>query len=111
MFKMKQSAARTLKNIPVIFNIPNDNGGITKTTRHVDYLVLDQSAIDAGIEAEETLAKKVVVGWSDFTGEDGKPLEFSASALDELLEMKFAQKALMETYFKVISGEKPRKGN
>lgn len=111
MYKMKQSAAHILKAVPVIFSIPNDNGSITKTTRHVDFLVLDQSAIDARIESDEPLIKKVVVGWTDFNGEDGKPLEFSESALDELLEMKFAQKALMETYFKAISGEKPKRGN
>lgn len=111
MYKMKQSAAHILKGIPVHFNIPNENGTITKTVRHVDFMVLAQSEIDSAIEAEDVLARKVVVGWNDFTGEDGKPLEFSASALDELLEMKFAQKALMETYFKAISGEKPKRGN
>lgn len=111
MFKIKKSAAHILKAFPVLFNIPNESGSVTKTTRHFDFLVMSQTEIDAAIEAGDDIAKKAVVGWNDIKDEADKVLEFSDTALNELLEMKFARAALMETYFKAISGEKPKRGN
>lgn len=90
MFKLNQSATFRW---PVEVNVMTDGGKHTKQTFDADFLRLGQKQLDelsSKVKANELtdadFVRRVVTGWHGVV-DDGAEVPFSASALDQLLDL------------------------
>lgn len=95
--------------------VPTDRGQVEHTFT-VRFRALTRSE-EAGYDAfnaasTDDFIRKIVVGWDGLQGEDGKTLEFSAEALDLLIDLHYVRMGIVQAYTAAISGTKaPRRGN
>ncbi len=108
-----------IKDWPVIVNVPQTGGRIAKHQISVDYLMLPQDEIDAMIEeareadgaTDAEIAKRVVISIGKLADADDKPLEYTEKLRDMLLKRPYFRTALVQEYFSMASGQKPKTKN
>lgn len=67
--------------------------------------------IEAGGVYDLDIAEKVVVGWVDVVGEDGKPVEFTPENFAALLAIPGASAPIVREYFNLRSGKAQEKNS
>ena len=105
---LKVQAPKEIK-WPVTVNIPRDGGNTTKAICNVRYKILPNAEFQAIYKNEgtdEDLLRNVVVGWEDdVVDESGTPIEFSAEALDKLIEIPYRRNGLVAGYMELSQGK------
>lgn len=121
MFKVIDDSTEgtVIKDWPVIINMPQTGGRIAKHQISVDYLMLPQDEIDAMIEASKEadgatdtdIAKRVVMSIGRLVDADDKPMDYTEKLRDMLLKRPYFRRALVQEYFSMASGQKPKTKN
>lgn len=94
---------------PVSYAMPSNGGKKDVIKFELQFKMLPQSAIKEAFQKDDQDAefiKRVVVGWKDVKDEAGNPVEFSESALDELLDFPTMAKEIFLVYLESLSGTK-----
>lgn len=70
-------------------------------------------SLQAGEEPEDgssdrAIAKEVMVGWEQVWDDDGKDVEYSEAALDQLLNLRGAATAIVLAWYDSINGKKAK---
>lgn len=108
MFKLKQSQTYFW---PVTVKSAIDGGAYEKQTFDAEFRRLPQSEVESLQEltrnsqsADRDIARKVLVGWKGIGDDNGEPLPFSQTKLDELLDMPSAAAMIVIAYYQSIGG-------
>lgn len=97
---------------PIEFKLPTDGGKYAKHSFEAVFKVLSQSKLTELLNAKDSddkaFCREVVVGWKGMKDESGQDLAFSATALDELLEVPTLATAIATAYLESIAGAKAK---
>lgn len=111
-FVIKQSASYVW---PVAVEFPGDGGKIVRQTFDAEFKRLSQSRLKelgeqltAGDLDDVTVAAEVLVGWPEgaIKDDEGEPIPFSDSALNELLDLPKVATAIVLAFYDSLAGAK-----
>jgi len=109
-FTLKQSDSYQW---PVVIDIPVDGGRHDRQTFDGEFKRVTQSRIrEMGqlIQEEEItdadLVREVLVGWTNIDDDDGNPVKFSQSTLNQLIDIPLVATAIATAYFNSMAGVK-----
>ncbi len=64
----------------------------------------EQAVQKGGLNADKEFVTAVLVDWENIADDGGRPLEFSTSALDTLLQIPYWRTAVIHAYFRFAAG-------
>lgn len=114
MFKIAKTRRVTW---PVTIPVPQSGGSVQKHKIDVEFDLLTQTRLtevmaeERNADQDAALLREVVVGWSGVANEDGEPVEFSAAALADLVDISYVRSALIRAYFEAASGNAAARKN
>ena len=111
MFKIEK---QTIVQWPVMIGIPRDGGGISKARINAQFELLPNNefqAIYSDGGNDETLLRRVLLGWNDVADADGNPLAFSPEAREMLIQITYVRSALVAAYMECCSGREAARKN
>lgn len=115
MFKL--ATKPTYKRI-ISVNVPLDMGKSEKQTFNMEFRRLSvtetkelvEEAQSAGV-SDEDMIKRYAVGWDGIKDEDGNDLDFTAKNLEELMDIPYVRKAIMQAFVEDVFGKESVRKN
>lgn len=100
---------------PVEIRLPADGGQFTKHTFDAEFARLPQSEIEGMLDSivsgdanDREVCKKIVKGWKGITDAEGAEIPFSATKLDEVLEIPTVAMSMIKSWMESITGAKAK---
>lgn len=95
---------------PVDVKVP-DGGQYKTETFTARFKVIPQDRWDelvAGQNVDAAVVKDVLVGWADIADEQGQPLPFDGSSLEQVLGVPYVRTALVQAYMASLAGAREK---
>lgn len=99
---------------PVTINEPLDDGRVRKINVKAKFEIIttpQQDEIYSAGGNDADLIRRVLKDWQGMPGADGQPVEFSPTALDELLAIPYARSSFVEAYIGASVGRAAARKN
>ena len=100
-----EQEAKIVRKWPVVIQVPQDGGQVTKSEIECDFMILPQDEMDALIQSsregdgDEDVLRRVWVGFGRVQDAAGNPIEYSDAVRDRMLKIPYVRGAILRGYF------------